>query len=205
MLPDERPVDYGLGIFLGLALFNFISDLLSGSPNLITDNTNFVKKVVFPLEILPASQVLASLIHLFITLLLVFLGLALFGRMPGPSCLLLPVILLPLVMGGLGIAWFFSALGVFLRDIRQVLPALATGLMFASAVFYSPTRIPPAAYAFLRYNPLIHAITNARALVLWDQPVHPLGLAYLYVFGFLLMVGGYWTFIRLRPAFADVM
>ena len=205
VIKGEGPVDYGLGIFLGLAIFNFASDLLSNTAAIILENTNLVKKVVFPLEVLPAANVLAALIHLSITLVLVFTGLALFGRWPGASALLLPVVVLPLFMGGLGIAWMMSALGVFLRDIRQILPAMSTGLMFASAVFYSAAKIPPAAWAFLKFNPVVHAVLNARAVVLWGHPLDPFGIIYLYITGTLMMFIGLWTFNRLRPSFADVM
>jgi len=200
----DSPVDYGLGIFLGLAIYNFISDLLANSAMLIAENPNFVKKVVFPLDVLPAANVLAAVINLGITLCLVFLGVFVFGRWPGFGCLWLPVILLPLFFMGLGIAWLLSALGVFLRDIRQLMPAVATGLMFASAVFYSSDKVPAAAWLFLRFNPLIHAIMNARAVALWGQPLDLAG-GYLYAFGLVTMGIGYWTFNKLRPSFADVM
>lgn len=203
--PGETRADYGLGIFLGLAIYNFISDVLGNAAGLISDNTNFVKKVVFPLEVLPAAFVISCFINLVITLGLVFLGLFLFGRWPGPGSLMLLGILLPVFMLALGIAWLISALGVFIKDIRNMLPALATGLMFASAVFYSTSRIPAPAWKVLRLNPLIHAINNARSVVLWDQSPDLNGLAYLYAMSLLAMLGGLWAFNRLRPAFADVM
>lgn len=204
-VPNETHADYGLGIFLGLALFNFAGDMLCNSAMLITDNTNYVKKVVFPLEILPVAAVGSALIHLIITFGLVVLGICFFGRGLSLTALYLPVVLLPVVMGALGIAWFLAALGVFLQDLRQILPAATTALMFASAVFYAPNRIPATAYSFLKYNPLLHAIENARAVVLWDGGLDLTGMVYLYVCAMASLLGGYWTFQKLKPAFADVL
>jgi lipopolysaccharide transport system permease protein len=205
VVPDESRADYGLGIFLGLALFNFANDMLCNTVSLVTDNPNFVKKVVFPLEVLPAAAVGAAAFHLLVTLALVALGMVFFGRGLGLSALLLVPVLLPLLMGALGAAWFLAAVGVFFRDLRQILPVVGTALMFASAIFYSSARIPPAAYSFLKYNPLLHAIENARDVVLWGRPLDPWGMGYLYLCGVLAMFAGFWTFQKLKPAFADVL
>lgn len=204
-VPGENAIDYGLGIFLGLALYNFASEVICVAPTVIADNANFVKKVVFPLEVLPASTAGAAVVHLLITLILVAVGAVCFGRGLPASAPLLLVVLVPLILGCLGLAWLFSALGVFLRDIRQVLPALTTGLMFASAIFYSHAKIPATAWMFLRFNPMIHAVENARALMLWGTPVHGYGLLYLYGTALLSLAFGWWTFRKLKPAFADVL
>lgn len=205
VLPDESRAEYGLGIFLGLALFNFAGDMVCNTASAVADNPNFVKKVVFPVEILPAAMVGASVIHLLVTLALVGVGVLCFGRGLPASSLLLPLILAPMVLGALGVAWLLAALGVFLRDLRQILPALSTALMFASAVFYSPSRIPPAAYSFLKYNPLLHAIENARAVVLWGHAPDAWGLLYLWACALVAFFAGFWVFTKLKPAFADVL
>jgi lipopolysaccharide transport system permease protein len=205
VLPNETKTEYGLGIFLGLALYNFVSDLLCSSPVSISDNTNFVKKVVFPLEVLPAALVGSAFVHLLITLGLVAIGVVFFGPGLSLSCLWLVVVLIPVIMWAMGIAWAVSALSVFLQDIRQLLPAMATGLMFASAVFYPPSKIPAAVWTVLKYNPLIHAIEGARAVMLWGQPLNWHAMLYLYGTGALAMLCGFWIFMKLKPAFADVL
>ena len=201
----ETRVDYALGIFIGLSLFHFIGEVLGVAPTVIVSNPNFVKKVVFPLEILPVASVGASFVHCLISILLTLLGIALLG--PGPSWGMLwtPVILLPVVLLSLGMGWFCSALGVFFRDINQLTAFLSMALMFASAVFYPAASIPPAAWAILRFNPLIHAVELSRAAVLWQTGLNYHHLGYLYAISALIAIGGYWVFHKLRPAFADVL
>ena len=201
----ESKVDYALGIFVGLSLFHFIGEVLGVAPTIIVSNPNFVKKVVFPLEILPVATVGASFVHCLISVLLTLLGIALVG--PGPSwgMLWLPIILVPVLLLSLGIAWFCSALGVFFRDINQLTAFLSMALMFASAVFYPASKIPPAAWSVLRFNPLIHAIELSRNAALWGAALNYHHLGYLYAISGIIASAGYWSFYKLRPAFADVL
>ena len=205
VIPNESRVDYGLGIFLGLALFHFASEVLSIVPAIIVGNPNFVKKVVFPLEILPAASVLGSFLHMLISLSLVLAGTVVFG--PGLSwqALWLPIILLPLLLLTLGISWFLSALGVFFRDTTQVIQFLGMALMFSSAVFYSAQKIPATAWFWMRFNPLLLSIELSRDAVLWSRPLNFNHLAYLYAAGFLVCYLGHAAFRKMKPAFADVL
>jgi len=205
VLPQETRIDYGLGIFLGLSLFHFLVEVLSGAPVLIVSNPNFVKKVVFPLEILPAAATAAAAFHLLISLTLVLLGIVFFGQGLDSGVLWLPVTLVPLVLLGLGISWFFSALGVFFRDIAQLIQFLAAGLMFASAIFYSASKIPAAGWAFLKFNPLLLAVEITRDGVLWQRSPNLTHLAYLWIFGLTACWLGHAAFKKMKPAFADVL
>lgn len=203
--PNETRTEYALGVFLGLTLFHFFAEVLGISPMIVVANPNFVKKVVFPLEVLPAANVAAAGIHMGITLLLVLAGLLLFGPGLAIQTLWLPVVILPVLLFGLGICWLFSALGVFLRDTNQVMQFLTQALMFASAVFYPASRIPPHAWTILRWNPLLLSIEMARDVALWQRNPNMHHLAYIYVVGILCCVGGHWAFRRMKPAFADVL
>lgn len=203
--PGETRLDYGLGIFLGLTLFHFVSETLAAAPGLVVSNPNFVKKVVFPLEILPAASVLAAFVHLLIGLALVFCGILFFGHGLSLTALWLPVIVLPLLLTTLGLTWLFSALGVFLRDIAQLVQFLSLALLFASAVFYPPQKIPEAAWAVMKFNPFLLAIDLARQAVLWHQTPNFTHLAYLSGIGVAVCWGGHAVFRRLKPAFADVL
>jgi len=207
-LPKESPVDYALGVFVSLSIFHFTAEVLGVGPTLIVANPNFVKKVVFPLEILPVAAVGSSFVHFLISILLTLLGIAFFG--PGLSwgVLWLPVIFLPVLLLALGLAWFCAALGVFFRDVNQLVGAISTGLMFGSAVFYPAKLIvekSAVAWSILRFNPYIHANELARAAAMWQTPMNYSQLAYLYFAGLLTAFGGYYCFRRLRPAFADVL
>lgn len=208
VLPNETRIDYGLGIFFGLTLFHFVAEVLGGSPTLIVGNPNFVKKVVFPLEILPAANVLGAVIHMLISLMLLLVGIVAFG--PGLSwgALWLPVILFPLIMALFGVGCFFSAVGVFFRDIGQLMQFFTVALMFSSAVFYPAAKVAtnsPIAWSFLRFNPILLAIELARDAALWSRPLNFHHLAYLYAFGLIASVAGYSAFCRMKPAFADVL
>jgi lipopolysaccharide transport system permease protein len=205
VLPGETRVDYALGVFLGLSLFHLLAETLGVSPTLIVGNPNFVKKVVFPLEILPAANVGAALFHMAISLALVLISLLLFGPGFGWGMFWLPVIMLPLILLCLGIAWFFSALGVFFRDVGQVMQFLTMALMFSSAVFYSAQKIPAAAWVYMRFNPILLAIELARNAALWQRPLNTTHLAYLYATSIAACYLGHLAFKKMKPAFADVL
>ena len=205
VLPQETRVDYALGIFFGLTLFQFVAEVMGIAPLIIVSNPNFVKKVIFPLEILPASNVGAALFHLMIGLVLALLGLIIFDRSVHWQLLWLPIIIAPLALLCLGIAWFISALGVFLRDIGQVMQFLTMALMYASAVFFPASKIIPSLWIFLRFNPVLLAIGLARDTALWAQPINFHHLAYLYCAGFVCCLLGHMAFKKMKPAFADVL
>lgn len=208
VLPNETRMDYGLGIFFGLTLFHFVAEVMGLSPGIIVGNPNFVKKVVFPLEILPAAQVMGAVFHMLISLALLLLGILLLGPGLTVAALWLPVILLPVIVLMLGVAWFFSALGVFFRDVSQIMQFLTMALMFSSAVFYPASKIvasSPAAWAVLRFNPVLLAIELARDAALWSRPLNLHHLTYLYAAGLVVCVLGHLAFRKMKPAFADVL
>lgn len=215
VLPGETRFDFSLALFLGLALFHAFSETLAWAPGVIVANPNFVKKVVFPLEALPVAHMGATAFHLVVSL-----GLVLFGAAFGTgglslSVLWLPVLILPLLLLSLGVAWGLSALGVFVRDIGQVTAFLSTALLFASAVMYPPSKIlealagkPPlvqAALDLLLHNPLLQLIDLARRVVLWQQPMPVDALLRLYLVGLVVFAGGAVLFALLRKSFAEVI
>ena len=126
VLRDETSTDYAMAMFLGLTLYQVIAETLGASPLLIVGNTNLVKKVVFPLEILPIAQAGSLWFNLGIGLVLALGGSLVFGRgLSFAGLAWLPVILLPLLMLSAGLSWFFAALGVFFRDLSQAMPFCA--------------------------------------------------------------------------------
>ena len=205
VIPGETKVDFALGVFIGLTFFQFIAEVLGVSPINIVSNPNFVKKVVFPLEVLPASGVGAAAFHMLVSLALVLLSVQLFGSGLHLGVLWLPVIIFPVVLLCLGIGWFFAALGVFFRDIGLFMQFLTMALMFSSAVFNSSSKFPPAAWAILRFNPIMLAIELARDAVLWQRPINYHHLSYLYATGVGACYLGHAVFRKMKPAFADVL
>ena len=205
VLPHESRVDYALGIFLGLSLFQFLAEIITVTPGLIVANPNFVKKVVFPLEILPSATVGAAVFHLLISLALVLLGVALFGTGLSAGVFWLPVLILPLALFALGLGWAIASLGVFLRDLSQLAQFLSMALLYASAVFYPVEKIPAVLWQVLRFNPLLLTINLARNAVLWDRALNPKHLAYVYALSLIMCYVGHRLFRKLKPAFADVL
>ena len=204
VLPGETRFDFSLAMFLGLALFHVFAETLGAASSLIVANPNFVKKVVFPLEILPVAQIGATAFHLAVSVGLVLVG-GLFGT-AGLSLhvLWLPVLVLPLLLFCLGVAWMLAALGVFLRDIGQLTGFVSSALMFASAVSFSPEKIPPELH-FLHYNPLFQIVDLARKVVLWQQAMPMDKLAYVYASAVVVCAAGAVFFSLLKKSFAEVI
>ncbi len=202
----ETKIEYALGIFLGLAIHHFVAEVLTISPTAIITNPNFVKKVVFPTSVLPVTTVSGALVHFLISLLLIFVGMLIFGLEIQWSLMVwLPVILIPLVIAAVGISLGLAAVTIFWRDILQIAPFLSLALLFASAVFYPVAQIPEQAWVFLKFNPLIHWIEESRKVVFWGEAPNTNHLVYLYVIAGLSLLFGTLIFGRLRKTFADVL
>src|SRR5687768_8933285 len=208
VLQGETDFDVLLAMFLGLSLFHAFSETLSWAPSLITTNPNFVKKVVFPLEVLPVAQIGAAGFHLAVSLTLVLVGSAFGTARISWDVLWLPVLVLPLMMMSLGIAWLLAAAGVFLRDIGQLSAFAVTVLLFASAIMFPAAMIAEKSgelWTVLRLNPLLQIVDLARNVVLWHQPMPLHKLAYVYGCAVVVFVGGAIFFALLRRSFAEAI
>ncbi len=203
--PGETEMDFALGVFLGLTIYSTVMEIFGIAPSIIVSQPNLVKKVVFPLEILPLANVLAAFYHFGISLALCLLGVALLGSGLPLRALWLVFLLPPLFALSLGLAWLLSALGVYFRDLAQVTGFLATALFYASAIFYSPQQIPENVRGYFELNPMLIAVDEARRALLWDLPPQSDNVLYLYGVCILLLLAGYWTFRRLKNGFADVV
>ena len=201
----ESAADYALGIFVSLSVFQLFSDSMTAATTAITNNPNLVKKVVFPLEILPAATVGANCLQFAISLGLFMLGAIAFGEGIWINWLWLPALLLPVIGLSYGIALLFSAVGVFLRDLAQIARFLSSILLFSSAVFYGLNALPAAAQRVLALNPLAQALEAIRGVLMWGAAPSPLATAYLYAVSGLVLALGLIVFRRLSPDFADAL
>ncbi|MBL9202029.1 MAG: ABC transporter permease [Opitutaceae bacterium] len=208
VLTGETAFDVLLAMYLGLSLFHAFSETISVAPGLIVANPNFVKKVVFPLEVLPVAQIGAAAFHLVVGLGLVLIG-SCFGTAGlSWSALWLPVLMLPLLLLSLGCAWGLAATGVFLRDIGQLTGFAMTALQFASALMFPVEMIArksPDLWAVLKFNPLLQIADLARRTVLWHQPMAFDQLGYVYLCAVLALALGAVFFALLRKSFAEVI
>ena len=209
VLKNETQLDYALALFLSLSLYHVFSETLAWAPSLIASNPNFVKKVVFPLEVLPVAKIGDTTFHLSVSLTLVLLGSTFGSTGLTWDVLWLPVLVFPLMMLALGLAWMLTAVGVFLRDIGQATAFVSSAVMFASAVPYSPAKIIhspwPILWEILRYNPLLHLIDLARHVLLWHEPMAWVKLGYVYAVAFAVLLAGHLCFSLFRRSFAEVI
>lgn len=192
-------------LFSGLILHALFAECLVRSPGIITTNAQFVKKVVFPLEVFPVMIASTAVFHFAIGLLLLLIFNGFAHQTFYFTTLLVPVVVLPLVVLGLGVSWFLSAVGVFVRDVGQITGVLATMLLFLGPIFY-PLEIVPAEVRWLLYlNPLTFIVDQFRGLVIFGRYPDWGLLAVYYAVAIVLAALGYRWFARTRSGFADVL
>jgi lipopolysaccharide transport system permease protein len=198
-------VEFALVLFVGIIVFNVFSESVGRAPGLIISNANYVKRVIFPLDLLAWTSMGAVLFHFCASLSVWLLAYVIFFGVPHATVLLLPLIVIPLVFFVMGLNWFLASLGVFLRDVSQIVGFIVTAMMFLSPIFY-PASALPKDYQFLIFlNPLTPAIEMARDVLYWGK-VPDLTLLSLYSIVALLVawVGFSW-FQKTRKGFADVL
>jgi len=166
---------------------------------------NYVKKVIFPLEVLPVSILGAALFHMLVSIgVLLVAHLALGGGMPW-TVILLPLVSLPLIFLALGIAWFVASLGVYIRDVGQAIGIVLQVMFFLTPIFYSIEIIPEPFRTLVLFNPMAPVTENFRRVLLWGQlPSFPGTLWWILGTGAVMMLGYAW-FMKTRKGFADVL
>lgn len=202
---SDSKTEFALVLFAGLIVFNLFSECLGRSPGLIIGNVNYVKKVVFPLEILPVVSLGSSLFHMITSLGVWLLAYLIFFGIPHATVLLMPIVAIPLIFFTLGLTWIFSSLGVFIRDVSQVITLLITALMFLAPIFYPISALPEQYQIFIKLNPLAPVIEQSRQILFWG--IVPDLLEYficLIVALAIAMIGFFW-FQKTRKGFADVL
>ncbi|MDD2466583.1 MAG: ABC transporter permease [Desulfobulbus sp.] len=202
---SESKTEFAIILFAGLIMFNLFAEVINRAPSLILSNVNYVKKVVFPLEILPVVAVGSALFHALISVLVLLAFHVLVNHTLPLTALLLPVVLLPLLMMTLGGVWALASLGVFLRDVGQTISILTTALMFLSPIFFPASALPEQIRSYLFLNPLAFIIEQTRGvLILGNLPDwQGLGL-HLLIDTLFAWVGLFW-FQKTRKGFADVL
>lgn len=203
--PDAGTREFALIIFFGLIVYGLMSECLSRAPTLITSNASYVKKVVFPLEILPVVALLSALFQAMVSLGMLLLVYPFVFGAPPATALWTPIILAPLCIGVLGASWLFASLGVFIRDIGQVVPVLLTAILFLSPIFYSSEGLPAEYREALSYGPLVLILDSARGAFFFGRDPDWIALGKYTLASSALAVLGFWWFSRTRKAFADVI
>ena len=192
-------------LYCGLIVHAIFAETVSKSPSLIVNNANYVKKVVFPLVLLPVTSLCTALFNAMISFILLLIMLLAFKHQLNWTLIFTPIVLLPLFLMTIGCAWLFAALGVFFRDLEQFMGILMSMLLFLSPVFYSTKSAPPFAHKLLMLNPLSYPIEEVRnVLVLGNVPDWSMWILNLAPAALMAWVG-LWIFESARPAFADVI
>ncbi len=201
----ESKALFALVLFAGLLIFNLFAECVNRAPTLILSNVNFVKKVVFPLEILPWVVFGAALFHATISLVVWLIFSFFVVGMPHITILLFPLMSVPLAGFIMGLSWILAALGVYLRDVSQVVVIITTTLMFLTPIFYPISAIPKKYHILIYCNPLALIIEQARGLLIFGVPLNWLSFGLLTAFSLLFAWAGFALFQKTRKGFADVL
>ncbi|MCW0392673.1 MULTISPECIES: ABC transporter permease [Xanthomonas] len=197
--------EFALILFAGLTVHGFFAECFTRSPQLIVGNTAYVKRVVFPLDVLVWSMAFSGLFHLAMNMIVLLVLQAVYGTGVSPTAFLLPVVLVPLVVMTVGVCWLVSALGVYLRDIGQVTGVLATAMLFLSSAII-PLNSVPATYRWVfELNPLTFIIDQVREVVIWGHLPDWVGLGVYLVVSSVFAFVAHALFGKMRGGFADVL
>lgn len=196
---------FGVVLFLGIMVHGFFAECLGRGPRLMVDNTNYVKRIVFPLHILPWTVMLSAGFHLLANLV-VFAVLAKFiAGTFSPLIVLVPVIVVPLALLAVSAGWIVSSLGVYLRDISQAMPVLVTALLFLSSAIVPVDALAEHYRVVFELNPLTFFIDQVREVALWGRwPDWP-GLAWRAAASLVVLYASYAWFRASSRGFADVL
>ena len=197
--------EFALVLFAGLIVFNLFAECINRAPGLILANLNYVKKVVFPLEILPWVALGSAMFHAMISLGVWVTAYNFLFGWPHATALLLPLVFLPLALLIMGLSWMLASLGVYLRDVSQIVGILTTVLMFLSPIFYPVSALPEAYRPFLLLNPLMPAIEQARNVLFWGKIPDMTMLGVYFLATTCIAWLGFAWFQKTRKGFADVL
>ena len=202
---DESKTQFALVLFVGMIVHGLFAEVLNRAPGLILSNVNYVKKVVFPLDVLPVIAMGAALFHASISLTVLLIAFALVNGYLHWTVIFIPVVLLPVVILTLGVAWIFASLGVFLRDVGQTVGIITTVMLFLAPIFYPITALPEEIRPWIMANPLTFIIEEARGVVILGRMPHWTGLGMYTLVATAVAWAGFAWFQKTRKGFADVL
>jgi lipopolysaccharide transport system permease protein len=202
---DQGMSSFAIILFSGLICFNLLSESITRAPTAVSGNPNYVKKVVFPIEVVPLVMVLSALWNAFVASLVLVVGMLLVTGGVPMTALYFPLVLLPLVLTASGLSWFLASLGVFVRDITHIVPLVVSALLFISPIFYPLDAVPETVRRFLWLNPISPVVENARRVLVFGQLPDIYLLSVSAALGIGVCIAGYLWFVKTRKGFADVV
>ena len=201
----ESRLDFALILFVGLIVHGLFAECVNRAPGLVLQHASFVKRVVFPLEILPWTVMLSALFHSGVSLAIWFAFAIVSGIGLSPTAIFLPLIFVPLVFLTMGCSWFLSSVGVYLRDTSHTVVILTSVLLFLSPIFFPSTAVPAQFRFLIRLNPLTFVVEQARAVLTFRSLPDFYWLAVVTAQNLALAALGLWWFQKTRRGFADVI
>ncbi len=202
---EDGNLSFALNLFAGLLVFNWAAEFLSRAPRLVAEQPNLVTKVVFPLQVLPWSALLSSFFHVAVSCLVWLAGCLLFGQGVHISWLALPLVFLALVPTLLGLGWALSAMGVYFRDLAEIVGLVMGMMLFLTPVFCPLSVLPDFLQGWVAFNPLAVPIEALRSIGLMGVWPNFASLTQLFLVGVLVALFGAWLFETSRKGFADVL
>jgi lipopolysaccharide transport system permease protein len=201
----DNLAEYGLVLFAGLTAFSLFSECANRATGIITSSPNYVKKVVFPLEVLPVSVVGSALFHTGISVLLLIVAHQILTGGVAWTAIFLPLVFVPLVCMALGATWFLASAGVFFRDLSHTITLVMQVLVFMTPIFYPLEALPVPMQSMLRFNPLTPIVENTRRVTLQGRMPDWRSLGVSTICGVVAALLGYAWFIKTKRGFADVI
>ncbi|MFC1833971.1 ABC transporter permease [Thermodesulfobacteriota bacterium] len=197
--------EFVLALFSGIVIYNVFAVCSSKAPVVVASRPNLVKKVVFPLEILPVAALGSSLIAFGFSLVILMPCLFIFSPSISGTMYMFPLVLIPLCALSLGVGWLVGSIGVFIRDMGQVIPVLMQLLFFLSPVIYPISAVPESLQWVMRLNPLATILEDTRRTLVWGQPIEWGWWLAVTVVSLIIMQLGYLWYMRMKRVFADVV
>lgn len=202
---DLTQSKFAVVLFSGLIIHGLFSECINRAPTLITSNISYVKKVVFPLEILPWVGLSSALFHAGISVsVLLLIQLIMAGKI-ALTAIIFPIVVLPLLVLTIGVMWVLSAIGVYVRDIAQITVMISSVLLFISPVFFPLSGLSPKLQSIAIWNPLTLIIEESRKVLILNEWPNWTYLATYLGLAILIAWAGFWWFQKVRKGFADVL
>lgn len=204
-LNSDSHGSFAVILFAGLMVNNLFVECVNRAPTLVLNNTTFVKKVIFPLQVLPLISLGSAIFHLLVSCIVLFIAaFSIVGKIP-LTAIYFPLVLIPLMLTTLGISWFLAALGVYIRDIAQATSLFVTVLTFMSPIFYPISALPENLRFWVQLSPITFAVESTRDTLIFGRGIDPTAYTGHLMLGVLIAALGYTFFQKTRKGFADVL
>lgn len=197
--------EFAIALFVGLIIHTFFAECASKAPGLVTGNPSYVKKIIFPLEILPVVSALSALFHALVSLVVLLVFILLFTGGVPVTFLYFPLVFIPLVIVACATGWLLAGLGVYLRDIAQTVGIIIMVMMYTSPLFFPVEAMPEKFRGWLYFNPMTLLMTQAREALLWGNTPDFAALGIYTVSALFAAWICFAWFQKARRGFADVL